>query len=150
LACGRRRRQDLGAEAAEKDAQGRSEAWHLWDGGEVGGFECYVEAEGLDDDDGGGQDAAVYQQRVGASQARDAGEGSAATKHTAAAGGGENSDDESDSDAEEAGGTLLSVQGRCNCLSIVLRDQGVMRFVKYVSAAAPGSRWDVAAEFQVE
>jgi hypothetical protein len=24
-----------------------------------------------------------------------------------------------------------------------------MRFVRYVSAAAPGSRWDVSAEFEV-
>ena len=27
------------------------------------------------------------------------------------------------------------------------RDEGIFRFVRYVSAAAPGSRWDVAAEF---
>ena len=26
---------------------------------------------------------------------------------------------------------------------------GTMRFVKYVSAAAPGSRWDVAADYAV-
>ena len=29
------------------------------------------------------------------------------------------------------------------------RDEGIFRFVRYVSAAAPGSRWDVSAEFEV-
>ena len=32
---------------------------------------------------------------------------------------------------------------------LVLRDEGVMRFVKYVSAAAEGSRYDVCGEWQV-
>lgn len=31
----------------------------------------------------------------------------------------------------------------------VMRDAGVMRFVKYVNAQAPGSRWDVAGEYSV-
>ena len=44
---------------------------------------------------------------------------------------------------------LLNVTGRCNALSLVMRDTGVMRFVKYVNAQAPGSRWDVAAEYSV-
>ena len=30
-----------------------------------------------------------------------------------------------------------------------MRDLEVMKFVKYVSAAAPGSRWDVTAEYAV-
>ncbi|OCL03212.1 hypothetical protein AOQ84DRAFT_156894 [Glonium stellatum] len=37
-----------------------------------------------------------------------------------------------------------------NGLSVVLRDRGVLRFVKYVSRAARGDRWDVCAEFGVE
>ncbi|KIY53876.1 hypothetical protein FISHEDRAFT_63225 [Fistulina hepatica ATCC 64428] len=49
----------------------------------------------------------------------------------------------------EDGSTLLSVQPSFNRLLLVLRDEGVMRFVKYVSAAAPGSRWDVCGEFEV-
>jgi hypothetical protein len=36
-----------------------------------------------------------------------------------------------------------------NELSLVLRDEGVMRFIKYVSAKAPGSRWDVAFEYDL-
>ena len=50
-----------------------------------------------------------------------------------------------DADAED----LLSVTAARNTLSLVHRDAGLMRFVKYVSAAAPGSRWDIAAEFTV-
>ena len=110
----------------------RGKAWHLWDSGEVGGVECYVEAEGLEEET---VDAAVDE---GGVEAREAGEGAD-----------EEAGSGSDSEDESSGGTLQSVQGRHNCLSLVLRDQGVMHFVKYVSAAAPGSRWDVAAEFQI-
>jgi hypothetical protein len=56
----------------------------------------------------------------------------------------EDSDEEDDDD-----GTLLTVQPGFNRLLLVLRDEGVMRFVKYVSAAAEGSRWDVCGEFEV-
>ena len=31
-----------------------------------------------------------------------------------------------------------------------MRDGGIMQFVKYVSAFAPGSRWDVAAVYDLE
>ena len=37
-----------------------------------------------------------------------------------------------------------------NSLSLVMRDSGVLRFVKYVSAAAPGSRFDVSAEYGLD
>lgn len=50
---------------------------------------------------------------------------------------------------DEAEGTLLATQPGFNKLLLVLRDEGVMRFVKYVSAAAPGSRWDICGEYEV-
>jgi Rps23 Pro-64 3,4-dihydroxylase Tpa1-like proline 4-hydroxylase len=37
-----------------------------------------------------------------------------------------------------------------NKLSIVLRDSGVLKFVKYLSRSAPGDRWDVVGMFGVE
>ncbi|KAJ1449501.1 Oxoglutarate/iron-dependent oxygenase, C-terminal degradation domain-containing protein [Pelagophyceae sp. CCMP2097] len=43
------------------------------------------------------------------------------------------------------GGDLLSVSATHNTLSIVLRDPRTLRFVKYVPAAAPGSRYDLEA-----
>lgn len=56
----------------------------------------------------------------------------------------------SDTDMEdEEDSTLLTVQPGFNRLLLVLRDARVMRFVKYVSAAAEGSRWDVCGEYQV-
>ena len=57
--------------------------------------------------------------------------------------------DTEDSDEEDDDATLLTVQPGFNHLLLVLRDEGVMRFVKYVSAAAEGSRWDVCGEYEV-
>ncbi|EFJ40470.1 hypothetical protein VOLCADRAFT_108132 [Volvox carteri f. nagariensis] len=51
-------------------------------------------------------------------------------------------------DSEESG--VLNVNAAANTLNLVLRDEGLMRFVKYVSFAAPGSRWDVVMEYLPE
>ena len=40
---------------------------------------------------------------------------------------------------------VLNVSATFNAVSIVLRDEGLKKFVKYVSAIAPGSRWDISA-----
>jgi len=32
---------------------------------------------------------------------------------------------------------------------LALRDQGVLRFVSYMSSVAQGSRWDVSAQYEV-
>ena len=56
-------------------------------------------------------------------------------------------DDSEDGDEGEDSDTLLTVQPGFNRLLLVLRDAGVLRFVKYVSACAPGSRWDISAEW---
>ncbi|KJR81712.1 oxidoreductase [Sporothrix schenckii 1099-18] len=37
-----------------------------------------------------------------------------------------------------------------NKMTIVLRDSGTLRFVKYISRKAPGDRWDVSATFEIE
>ena len=49
----------------------------------------------------------------------------------------------------EEDGALLTMAAGANELLIVLKDEGVMRFVKYVSARAPGARWDVAFEYDL-
>jgi len=46
-------------------------------------------------------------------------------------------------------GGVLNVSPFANALSLVARDAGLLRFVKYVSSAAPGARWDVAAVFEL-
>ncbi|KAL3816132.1 hypothetical protein ACHAXA_011629 [Cyclostephanos tholiformis] len=61
-------------------------------------------------------------------------------------GGGGGPDDEYD---EEDDTKLLSVSASNNTLSLVYRDPGTMRFVKYVGAGAPSSRWDIALEYDV-
>ena len=71
------------------------------------------------------------------------GNGSAGSSH------GNGEVDTEDSDEEEDDTTLLTVHPGFNHLLLVLRDEGVMRFVKYVSAAAEGSRWDVCGEYEV-
>ena len=58
-----------------------------------------------------------------------------------------------DPDSEESeiedGDTLLTIQPDFNRLLLVLRDERVMRFVKYLSASAQGSRWDVSGEWEI-
>jgi prolyl 3-hydroxylase /prolyl 3,4-dihydroxylase len=71
------------------------------------------------------------------------GNGSAGSSH------GNGDIDTEDSDEDEDDNTLLTVQPGFNHLLLVLRDEGVMRFVKYVSAAAEGSRWDVCGEYEI-
>ena len=44
---------------------------------------------------------------------------------------------------------LLSVSASNNTLSLVYRDPGTMRFVKYVSSSAPSSRYDICMEYQL-
>ncbi|KAI8074261.1 Oxoglutarate and iron-dependent oxygenase degradation C-term-domain-containing protein, partial [Gilbertella persicaria] len=51
--------------------------------------------------------------------------------------------------AADEDGALLTLPAGRNELSLVLRDEGIMRFIKYVSAKAPGSRWDIAFEYDL-
>lgn len=68
-------------------------------------------------------------------------------------------DDQDDADAaiykaagdeNEDGGILFTSPASWNKLSIVLRDAGVLKFVKYVSRHAKGDRWDISASFGVK
>jgi len=58
-------------------------------------------------------------------------------------------EDSEGSENEDDGDTLLTVQPDFNRLLLVLRDERVMRFVKYLSASAQGSRWDVSGEWEI-
>lgn len=80
----------------------------VWESGDCGGFECYIEADEEDADKG------------------------AADEY--------NEDDDTD---------LLSVSASNNTLSLVYRDPGTMRFVKYVGSSAPSSRYDICMEYEV-
>ena len=54
--------------------------------------------------------------------------------------------DEEEGDASEEDGALAHAAAEQNVLFLALRDEGVASMVKYVSACAPGSRWDLALE----
>ena len=59
-------------------------------------------------------------------------------------------DFDSDSDSEaDPDAPLLLQPVSFNKLLIVLRDPGVMRFVKFLGHGAAGSRWDVGGEYEV-
>ncbi|KAF1346967.1 Oxoglutarate and iron-dependent oxygenase degradation C-term-domain-containing protein [Delphinella strobiligena] len=51
---------------------------------------------------------------------------------------------------DEDDGILFSNPAGWNTLSIVLRDHGVLKFVKFVSQAAKGDRWDFVGQVEVE
>ena len=50
----------------------------------------------------------------------------------------------------EDDGVLFSMPASWNALSIVLRDRGTLKFVKYVSRMAKGNRWDVIGYWNVD
>lgn len=50
---------------------------------------------------------------------------------------------------DEDDGILFSSSPAWNTFSVVLRDKGTMRFVKYVSRAAKGDRWDIKGEVEL-
>ncbi|KAI6770306.1 hypothetical protein HG530_004935 [Fusarium avenaceum] len=65
-------------------------------------------------------------------------------------------DDDADEDAAvyKAGGdddNILFFQAPSwNKMTIVMRDSGILKFVKYISKSAKGDRWDISGAFEVE
>ncbi|KAG8470349.1 hypothetical protein KFE25_008770 [Diacronema lutheri] len=131
--AGRARRADGAAPRKKRRAQLSVER-AAWQSGEVGGFEAYLGAE----EDNDPEVTAVY--RTSRAPER----GSSAPEAAAGASAGEDARGETEEGAE-----LLNVEASTNTLNLVLRDSGTLRFVKYVSARAPGSRWDVAVEYRL-
>ena len=78
-----------------------------------------------------------------------ASKGNGSQSPNAKANGGESVETDGSDEEDDEDGTLLTVQPGFNRLLLVLRDERVMRFVKYVSAAAEGSRWDVCGEYEI-
>ena len=108
----------------------------------VGGYELYMAGDDPDSDFEGSDDGveipAKMQSQTGAGDRRNAKRKKADPAVYQAA-----ADDEDD-------GILLSNAAGWNTLSIVLRDKGTLRFVKYVSQSAPGDRWDFAGCVEVK
>lgn len=109
----------------------------LWDDGDVGGFECYIVAE---DDANTAEAAEVYKISDSNSNSNSSNE---------IVGGGNSNTGKKGNGYREEEESLLSVSAKSNVLNLVLRDEKVMKFVKYVSAFAPGSRFDISAEYEI-
>eukprot|EP00536_Pseudo-nitzschia_multiseries_P003813 jgi/Psemu1/318257/estExt_fgenesh1_pm.C_600005 len=107
----------------------------VWESGDTGGFECYIEADMDDNDDN--DDDGENQQAPAAAAANSNGKTAAAAAAAA------------DEYNEEDDTELLSVSASNNTLSLVYRDPGTMRFVKYVSSSAPSSRYDICMEYDL-
>lgn len=125
----------------------------MWDSGDIGGWECYLAPHEGEEDPAVYRSAASRRAEREAEQADEADEAMAeAAADEEGADDAEDEDEAMDEDEEEDDdfdGVLLNVTPAFNTLNIVLRDEGVMRFVKYLGASAGGSRWDIAAEYTV-
>ncbi|KAK9315228.1 Oxoglutarate and iron-dependent oxygenase degradation C-term-domain-containing protein [Lipomyces starkeyi] len=147
-----------------------------WDEGEFGGYELYMDDGTANDDqpdqtsgdqeysdsDDDENDPAVYLSGSRSKRRKELEQLRAESKlsvgddgRTATCEGRANVDelfDDSDDDGEveESAGdsVLLTSQAKWNVLTIVYRDPGVLKFVKYVSQNAPGSRWDITGEWK--
>ncbi|WFD30032.1 putative component of NuA3 histone acetyltransferase complex [Malassezia sp. CBS 17886] len=121
----------------------------MWESGDIGGWECYMAPHE------GEEDPAVYQSGAKKAAGDAVGGGGEDAGGDEADGDGEGGDGDADEDDgdededDEFDGVLLNVTPSFNTLNVVLRDEGVMRFVKYLGAGAGGSRWDIAAEYSV-
>ncbi|CUA70251.1 Prolyl 3,4-dihydroxylase ofd1 [Rhizoctonia solani] len=114
-----------------------------WDNDNWGGWECYMAPHDGEDD------PEVY--KTANARSKSSTENDEAAKAADLKGKGKaKAEPELDEDQDEdTDGTLLTVYPNFNHLVIALRDAGVLKFVKYVSASAPVSRWDISAEWQV-
>lgn len=137
------------AKAAEREPQPEPEA-----SGEeednVGGYELYMAGDDDEDDEDDGSDAgsdhgveipAKIQSATGAGDRR------SAKKNKAKA---DPAIYKAAQEDEEDDGILFSNPASWNTLSLVLRDRGVLKFVKYVSEKAKGDRFDFAGSVEVE
>ncbi|EPQ31176.1 uncharacterized protein PFL1_01364 [Pseudozyma flocculosa PF-1] len=137
---------------SKKDAKDLAAKWMS---GDIGGWECYMAPHE------GEEDPAVYQSGHSGkkkAEADEAGQGDEEMKPEGEGDGeGEGEEEEEmvemveddGDDDSDFDGVLLNLTPSFNTLSVVLRDEGVLRFVKYLSASAGGSRWDVIGEFEV-
>ncbi|KAL9936686.1 hypothetical protein V8E36_004754 [Tilletia maclaganii] len=151
---------DVGLQAPPKKVG--KELERRWASGEVGGWECYMAPHE------GEEDPAVYRSGSSSKPKDEGGEEEGEKKNGEAktaekeegddemAGDGDEGDedeemdeDDDDDDDEDFDGVLLNLTPSFNTLSVVLRDEGVMRFIKYLGAAAGTSRWDVVGEWSV-
>ncbi|KAI7363112.1 hypothetical protein KC354_g6743 [Hortaea werneckii] len=120
----------------------------------VGGYELYMAGDDLADDDDDASDASSnHGVEVPANIASHTGAGdrrSAKKQKKPSAAAADPAIYQSNGDEDGDDGILFSNPASWNTLSVVLRDQGTLKFVKYVSGKAAGDRWDFTGAFGVE
>lgn len=115
------------------EAVSETEDEPLGESGGVGGYEVYMAGD-EEDDNGSDHGVSIPSSHTGAGKRREK-----ADPAVYKAGGDEEDD-----------GILMTNPASWNTLSIVLRDQGTLKFVKYVSKSARGDRWDITGEWKVK
>ncbi|KAK3677059.1 putative component of NuA3 histone acetyltransferase complex [Recurvomyces mirabilis] len=146
-----------GDEVEEGDGDGKADDVEEEDG--VGGYELYMAGDDADDDDDdedGSDDGVAIPANAAHGSSAKAGAGAS---HTGAGSrrSAKQKKDTSDPAVYKAAaegeaeddGILFSNPASWNTLSIVLRDRGTLRFVKFVSRKARGDRWDWSGGFEV-
>jgi prolyl 3-hydroxylase /prolyl 3,4-dihydroxylase len=103
--------------------------------GEVGGYEVYMVGE-EDEEEDDKENEGPSGSHTGAGNRRKSAKSDPAIYRT--------------QEEEEDNDVIFANPASWNVLSVVLRDQGLLRFVKYVSRSAKGDRWDVMGNFEVE
>ncbi|KAI6882423.1 hypothetical protein KC334_g16401, partial [Hortaea werneckii] len=119
----------------------------------VGGYELYMAGDDLNDDDAsdassnhGIEVPANIASHTGAGDRRSAKKQKKPSSSAAA----DPAIYQASGDGDEDDGILFSNPASWNTLSVVLRDQGTLKFVKYVSGKAEGDRWDFTGAVGVE
>ncbi|KAF8914348.1 Oxoglutarate and iron-dependent oxygenase degradation C-term-domain-containing protein [Gymnopilus junonius] len=141
------------AREAESDEESDRFAQHQrgWTDTEWGGWECYMAPHNEEDD------PAIYRSGshkkskppMSRTVSGDSAASTSSLKTAEGVDGAQLQEEDAMDEDDEDDSTLLAVQPGFNRLLLVLRDERVMRFVKYVSAAAEGSRWDICGEYEV-
>ncbi len=132
---------ESGEGAAEGDGVGAG-AEHV----AVGGYEVYMAGDEDDDDDAGSDHGVILPSTLTGSTTDSQSDLKTKSKTKPKSDPAiykPGADDQDD-------GVLFSMPASWNKLSIVLRDKGVLRFVKFVGREARGDRWDVGGWFGVE
>ncbi|KAI7058353.1 hypothetical protein KC339_g17655 [Hortaea werneckii] len=119
----------------------------------VGGYELYMAGDDLNDDDDASDASSNHGVEVPANIASHTGAGDRRSakkqKKPSSSAAADPAIYQSNAD-EDDDGILFSNPASWNTLSVVLRDQGTLKFVKYVSGKAEGGRWDFTGAFGVE
>ncbi|PWN30754.1 hypothetical protein BDZ90DRAFT_229751 [Jaminaea rosea] len=162
LAAGKKRKTAAAAVSAKKAGSSQlskkqaKDVAGKWMSGEAGGWACYMAP---DDEDEGATGEVYRQGGSGAKNGDPSGEkkeeGNAAESKDGQKAEDEEGEDEEmeeldDDDADsDFDGVLLNLTPSFNTLSVALRDEGVLHFIKYLNASAGGSRWDLIGEYTV-